>query len=223
MISLERTEELQAEWIGELRRQMRVWTVPMLLASLAVALLLAAVVWTTWSAWFLLGAGRGFVPEELYPVWGFVVTLGTVFGQAVGWAGGSLVAFYLLTFFGFPANWPTARLAMCAVYLGLAALPLSAYHFLYGGWLEGLPRVGFEEWLRANNLDAYRLLIYLHPVVDRLVAPLAIVFLAILWKYGDKFDRHRLYHLLLALSLLGTSFAVALSLAMHSILVHIRM
>ena len=86
-----------------------------------------------------------------------------------------------------------------------------------------MPRVGFEKWLAANEPEAYRLLIYAHPVVDRLVLPLGIVFLAILWKYGDKLDRHPIYHLLLAFSLLGTSFAVALSLAMHSILVHIRM
>jgi hypothetical protein len=223
MISLERANELQAEWIEDLRGQIRLWRQPVLLASVIVTLLLAAVVQVTWSAWFLLAAGRGFVPETLYPVWGFVVTLGTVFGQAVGWAGGSLVAFYLMTLFGFPANWPTARVAMSLVYLGLAAVPLSAYHLLYGGWLEGMPRVGFEEWLKVNQPDAYRLLTYIHPVVDRLVLPLAIVFLAILWKYGDKLDRHPIYHELLALSLLGTSFAVALSLASHSILVHIRM
>ena len=223
MIALERANELQAEWIEELRRQMRVWRQPVLVASVIVTLLLAAVVAATWSAWFLLAAGRGFIPEPLYPVWGFVITLGTVFGQAVGWAGGSLVAFYLMTLVGFPANWPTARMAMSIVYLGLAAVPLSAYHFLYGGWLENMPRVGFEKWLAANQPDAYRLLVYVHPVVDRLVLPLAIVFLAILWKYGDKLDRHPLYHQLLAFSLLGTSFAVALSLAMHSILVHIRM
>ena len=223
MISLERANELQAEWIKELRAQMRVWRQPVLVASVIVTILLAAVVQATWSAWFLLAAGRGFVPETLYPVWGFVVTLGTVFGQAVGWAGGSLVVFYLMTLVGFPASWPTARIAMSLVYLSLAAVPLSAYHFLYGGWLEDMPRVGFEEWLKANQPDAYRLLIYAHPVVDRLVLPLAIIFLTILWKYGDKLDRHPIYHEVLALSLLGTSFAVALSLAMHSILVHIRM
>jgi hypothetical protein len=111
---------------------------------------------------------------------------------------------------------------MSIVYLGLAGLPLSVYHIFYGGWLLGLPRVGLKEWLAANYPDAYWLLIYAHPVVDLSLVPLAAIFLGILWKFGDRVQRDSTLQTVLALSLLGTSLAVALSLGIHSALVHIR-
>jgi hypothetical protein len=49
------------------------------------------------------------------------------------------------------------------------------------------------------------------------------VFLGLLWGTGERAREHRGVQALLALALLGTSMAVALSLAIHSILVHIRL
>lgn len=218
MNHFERTLGTQPEWVEELRP----WARPALIAATAVTIVLLIVVATSKSAWMLLGAGRGFIPEGYYHLWGFILIFGTVFGQAVGWAGGSGIAFNVMTVIGFPASWTTVRLAMSIVYLGLAGLPLSVYHIFYGGWLLGLPRVGLKEWLAANYPDAYWLLIYAHPVVDLSLVPLAAIFLGILWKFGDRVQRDSTLQTVLALSLLGTSLAVALSLGIHSALVHIR-
>jgi len=218
MNHFERTLGTQPEWVEELRP----WARPALIAATAVTIVLLIVVATSKSAWMLLGAGRGFIPEGYYHLWGFILIFGTLFGQAAGWAGGSGIAFYVMTMVGFRANWTTARLAMSIVYLGLAGLPLSVYHIFYGGWLLGLPRVGLKEWLAANYPDAYWLLIYAHPVVDLSLVPLAAIFLGILWKFGDRVQRDSTLQTVLALSLLGTSLAVALSLGIHSALVHIR-
>jgi hypothetical protein len=49
-----------------------------------------------------------------------------------------------------------------------------------------------------------------------------IVFLGVLWKFGERVQRDPVYQTILALALLGTSFVVALSLAIHSTLVHVR-
>lgn len=206
------------EWL----EQLRPWVRPALIASVTVTILLMIIVGFSKSAWSLLGAGRGFIPEDYYHVWGFVIELGTVFGQAVGWAGGSAIAYYAITSVGFPATWMTVRLAMTIVYIGLAALPLFVYHVLYGGWLLGLPRLGIKEWLAANHPDAIWLLIYAHPVIDLSLIPLGIAFLGLVWKYGDRVEKEPSFQTALALTLLGTSLAVALSLGIHSILVHIR-
>lgn len=218
MNRFENSLDIQPEWVEELRP----WVRPTLIASATVVIFLMIIVGFSKSAWMLLGAGRGFIPEGYYHVWGFVLMLGTTFGQAVGWAGGSAVAFYMMTLVGFPAIWTTARLAMSVVYLGLAALPLSVYHILYGGWLLGMPRVGLKEWLAANYPNAYWLLIYAHPVVDLSLIPLGIVFLWLLWKFGDRVEREPVFQTALALTFLFTSLAVALSLGIHSTLVHIR-
>ncbi len=213
---------MQMDWTEQTRREMLLWMGPLLISSITVTILLMIVVGLSKSAWMLLGAGRGFIPEGYYHLWGFLLTLGTVFGQAVGWAGGSAIACYVMTLVGFPATWPTLRIAMTVVYLGLSILPLFAYHFLYGGWLLGIPREGLKEWLAANYPDAYWLLIYAHPAVDLSLIPLAAFFLGLLWKYGDRVQKEPTYQVALALSLLGTSLAVALSLVIHSTLVHIR-
>jgi len=173
-------------------------------------------------AWDLLGAGRGFVPEELYSVSGFLLVLGTTLGQAIGWAMGVAIAIYVINLFGFPLTWHTARWTMSAIYLGLVALPLLVFHVLYGDWLLGIPRTGISEWLAENHPLARWLVIYAHPVIDLSLIPLAAIFLGILWKYGERLQREISLQTALALTLLGTSLAVALSLAIHSILVHLR-
>lgn len=217
----EKARNLEVEW-SEQSRWILPWIRPAFIAAATVTIFLMIIVGFSKSAWLLLGAGRGFVPESYYHVWGFMLLFGTVFGQAVGWAGGSAVAVYAMTLVGFPANWTTARLAMSIVYLGLAGLPLSAYHILYGGWLLNMPRVGLKEWLAANYPDAYWLLIPAHPIVDLSLIPLGIVFLWLLWKFGDQVQREPALQTALALSLLGTSLAISLSLGIHSTLVHIR-
>lgn len=202
--------------------QVSLW-VPVLIAAAAVTIVLLIVVGRSKSAWVLLGAGRGLVPEEFYHVSGFVLVLATTFGQAVGWAGGSALGYHLMTLVGFPASWTTARIAMSLVYLGLSGLPLLVYEVLYGQWLLGIPRMGLDEWLGANYPDAHWLLITAHPIVDLSLIPLGVVFLGLLWGAGDRAQRNRVLHTILALALLGTSLAVALSLGIHSTLVHIRL
>jgi hypothetical protein len=202
-------------WLDLIRR-------PVLIAAAAVTILLLIIVAASHSAWSILGVGRGFVPEELYPISGFAIVLALTFGHAIAWAIGSAMAFYLMMFLGYGDTWKTARNAMAVVYLVLGPLPLLLYHILYGGWLLGMPRGGLGEWLAENYPRAHWLLIYAHPVNDFSVIPLAAIFLAILWKYGDRLQRETTLQTALALTILGTSLAVALSLATHSMLVHAR-
>lgn len=70
---------------------------------------------TSTSAPQLLGIGRGLVLPEYYHVSGFVMVLATMMGQAVGWAGGSGIAYYILTRVGFPRAIFTWKLAMSLV------------------------------------------------------------------------------------------------------------
>jgi hypothetical protein len=195
---------------------------PVLVAAVAVSLLLAGIVAASQSAWTLLGAGRGVIAEEYYPVWGFVLTLATTFGQAVGWAGGTAVTYYLLTLLGVPGAlaW---KGAFSAVYLGLGTLPLAVYHGLFGGPMLGLPREGIDRFLLEHHPDAHWLLIGAHPFIDGSLLPLALAFLGLVWGTGDLPLRSRLVQFVLALVLFLTSLAVALSLAIHSTLVHIRL
>lgn len=193
------------------------------LAAMAVILTLAGTVAASRSAWELLGAGRGFVPEAYYPHWAFVLLLGTTFGQAVGWAGGSALLYHVLARTGVATGWAAARLAMSAVYLGLAGLPLLVYHLLFAAWLLGLPRDGLDRWIAERHPDAYWLLVTAHPAIDLSLLPLGLVFLGVLWGTGPPMRGGLARQLVLALTLLLTSLAVALSLAIHSTLVHIRL
>jgi hypothetical protein len=96
------------------------------------------------------------------------------------------------------------------------------FHVIYGGWLLGMPREGLAEWLMVNHRGAYWLLIYAHPIIDFSLIPLAVVFLGVLWKYGERVQRDTTLQTVLALSLFGSSLAIALSLAIHSSLIHAR-
>jgi len=213
---------VQVEQVELIRWQARLW-VPVLIGAAAVTIVLLLVVTASRSAWLLLGAGRGLVPEEYYHVSAFVLMLATTFGQAAGWAAGSAVFFYLMTLAKLGTTWTRARIAMSLVYLGLGALPLLVYHILYGQWLLGIPRAGLDEWLATNHPDAHWLLIGAHPIVDLSLIPLAAVFLGVLWGAGERVQRSLILQTVLALALLGTSLAVALSLGIHSALVHIRL
>jgi hypothetical protein len=195
---------------------------PVLIAAAIVTVLLLVIVATSHPAWSLLGIGRGFVPEELYPVSGFLIVLALTFAHAVGWAIGSGVVFYIMTLFGSAANWATGRIAMGIAYLALGPLPLLLFHILFGGTLLGMPRAGLREWLAAEHPGASWLLITAHPIIDYSLIPLGLIFLGLLWKYSERLERERLFQTALALSLLGTSLAVALSIAIHSTLVHAR-
>ncbi|MGH7265578.1 MAG: hypothetical protein ACREMB_12105 [Candidatus Rokuibacteriota bacterium] len=196
---------------------------PLVVALSLVILVAAAIVAASPSAWVLLGAGRGLVPAAYYPLSGYVLILATALGHAVAWAGASLLVYHVLTLVGFAAAWSTARVAMTLTYVGLAGLPLAAFHLLYGGWLLGLPRTGLEAWLLENHPDAHWILIAAHPVVDFSLAPLGVGFLALLWGFGDRLRRQAGLQTAWWLCLLGTSLAVALSLAIHSALVHVRL
>jgi hypothetical protein len=200
----------------------RLW-LPLLTAAAAVTLVLLLVVLASPSAWKLLGAGRGLVPEDYYPVSGFLLVLGTTFGQVVGWAGGTALLVYVLALLGTPPTWPRVRLAMTVVYIGLLIVPLLAYHVLFGDWLLGIPRAGLGDWLAVHHPDARWLLVTAHPVVDLSLVPLAVVFLAALWAGGDRVRQSPVLQTVVALALFGTSLAVALSLAIHSTLVHVRL
>jgi len=83
------------------------------------------------------------------------------------------------------------------------------------------PNEEWKEWLAANYPDAYWLLNYGHPIGEFSLIPLAINFLGLLWKYGDRAAR-TYFSERVALSHLGISLAIAPSLAIHSSLVHIH-
>jgi hypothetical protein len=202
-------------WLDKLWR-------PVVTAAAIVTILLLLIVVASKPAWDLLGAGRGFIPEELYLLSGFFLVLGTTFGQAIGWAIGTGIAIYLMTLFGYLPDWKAARIAMSIVYFGLLLAPLFFFHILYGGWLLGIPRPGLADWLWANHPGAAWLLLTAHPIVDLSLIPLAIIFLWILWRREQRLQGEFALQTGLALSLLGTSLMVALSLAIHSTLVHVR-
>ena len=195
---------------------------PVAIAAAFVTILLLVIVAASHSAWSLLGIGRGFVPEELYPISGFVIVLALTFAHAAGWAIGSGVVFYMMMLFGYGANWATARMAMGVVYLALGPLPLLLFHIFYGGALLGIPRAGLGEWLAAEYPSASWFLIIAHPIIDFSLIPLGLAFLGLLWKYSERIERERGFQTAVALLLLGTSLAVALSIAIHSTLVHTR-
>jgi hypothetical protein len=221
---LNREETLRIEVEKAAQPPWRGWPLlPVAVAAAAVTLLLLIVVAASKSAWILLGAGRGLVPEGYYHVSAFLLLLGTTFGQAVGWAGASAIGYYVMTLVGFGATWTTLRIAMSLVYVGLAGVPVTIFHLVYGEPLLGIPRVGVDEWLAANHPDARWLLIAAHPIVDWSLLPLGLVFLGILWGLGERVQRDPILQTVLALALLGTSLAVALSLGIHSTLVHIRL
>ena len=202
-------------WFDLLRR-------PLLIAAAIVTVLLLIIVAASHPAWSILGLGRGLVPESFYPVSGFFLVVGLTFGHAIAWAVASVAVFYLMVFFKYGNTWETARNAMAVAYFVLGPLPLLLYHILYGGWLLGMPRGGLGEWLGESHPGGRWLLIYAHPVIDFSVIPLAAIFLGILWKYGERLRRETILQTALALTILGTSLAVALSLAIHSMLVHAR-
>ncbi|MFQ5898182.1 MAG: hypothetical protein ACE5JN_08040 [Candidatus Methylomirabilia bacterium] len=193
-------------------------TLPRQLIVPAVIGLLVVIVTASTSAWQLLGAGRGLVPPRYYHVSGFIIVLATTVGQAVGWAGGSGVAYYVMMLVGFPRGFASWKLAMSVVYLGLGALPLLVYHVLFGR----MSREGLEEWLSGGYPDAYWLLISGHRWVDWSLVPLGVIFLGVLWFTGESPRRSGAAQTLLALALLGTSLAVALSLAIHSPPAHLK-
>jgi len=207
---------------AEYRNWLNILWRPVVIAAATVTILLLIIVVASYPAWSILGLGRGLMPEGFYPVSGFFVGLGLTFGHAIAWAIASVIAFYLMTFWRSGSTWETARNSMAVVYLVLGPLPLLLYHILYSGWLLGMPRAGLSEWLAENHPMARWLLIYAHPVIDLSLIPLAAIFLGILWKYGDRLERETTLQTVLALTMLGTSLAVALSLAIHSILVHAR-
>jgi hypothetical protein len=221
MNHVDTTQHFQFER-AEYRTWLNILWRPIVIAAAAVTILLLIIVVASHPAWSILGLGRGLVPESFYPVSGFFLVVGLTFGHAIVWAAASIIVFYLMVFLKYGNTWETARNAMAVVYLVLGPLPLLLYHILYGGWLLGMPRGGLGEWLAENHPGARWLLIYAHPVIDFSVIPLAAIFLGILWKYRDRLQRETTLQTVLALTILGTSLAVALSLAIHSMLVHAR-
>ncbi|MEX0805418.1 MAG: hypothetical protein WD688_19185 [Candidatus Binatia bacterium] len=221
MDHVDATQHLRFEQ-GEYRHWLDRFWQPVLIAAAIVTVLLLIIVAVSHPAWSLLGIGRGLVPEELYPVSGFAIVFALTFAHAVGWAIGSGVVFYIMTLFGSGANWVNARIAMGVAYLFLGPLPLLLFHILYGGALLGMPRAGLPEWLAAEHPGANWFLITAHPIIDFSLIPLGLIFLGLLWKYSERIERERRFQTALALSPLGTSLAVALSIAIHSTLVHAR-
>ncbi len=195
---------------------------PAAVALAITAVVLAVVVALSPSTFALLGAGRGLVEEDYYPAWGFVLVLGTVVAQVIAWVAGSALVFYLLTLAGRASGWGTVRLATTLVYLGLIGVPLLLYHALFGGWLLGLGRADVSEWLLQHYPDAHWLLIGAHIWIDLALIPLTIAFLAVLWRLGERIAQLPRAQTLLWLVVCLAALAVALSLTIHSTLVHLR-
>ena len=194
-----------------------------IVVAAVVAILAAAVVVMAYQpVWQLLGAGRGLVPPEFYHLSALVIITATALGQYAGWIIGTAVLSFAWHLLGRPVTPLFVRGAMTVIYLGLVALPLFFFHVLFGQPLEEIPREGLAEWLAQNHPGAYGLLFTAHPVVDLSLVPYAVIVLALLWGLRDRALRNRGLQILLALFVMATSLSVALSLAIHSTLVHIR-
>jgi hypothetical protein len=193
---------------------------PTVVATVVAALVLGLIVASSRTAWTLLGAGHGVVPEDYYPIWAFVIVFVTMMGQAVGWAGGSGIAYVVLTRAGMAPGPRAWKLAISLVYIGLGALPLLIFHVAFGRPLLGLPREGLAARVAAEYPDAYRLVFAWHPLIDASVVPLAALFFGFVWLASPERSAAGRYGV--ALALVGTSLAIALSIAIHSILVHLR-
>ncbi|HXH83787.1 MAG TPA: hypothetical protein VNN07_12790, partial [Candidatus Tectomicrobia bacterium] len=196
---------------------------PAAIGLLVAAAVLAAVVAASPSAWMLLGAGRGLVPESAYPAWAFVLLLAATLGQLAGWAAAAMLVLHVLARIGVPTTWTTVRAVVTAVYLGLAGVPFALFHLLFGGWLLGMPRAGLDTWLAANHPDASWLLVTAHPIVDLSLVPLTAAFLGLFWGWGHGVRDGLVGRTLAALVLALTSLAIALSLGIHATLVHVRL
>lgn len=194
-----------------------------IVVAAAVAVLVAAIVaMANEPVWALLGAGRGLVPPEYYQLSALVIVTATTLGQFAGWIIGTAVLSFAWHLLGKPVTPFFVRGAMTVIYLGLVALPLFFFHVLFGQPLAGIPREGIAEWVVQNHPGAYGLLFTAHPVVDLLLIPYTVIVLALLWGLGDRVLRVRGLQIVLALVVVATSLSVALSLAIHSTLVHIR-
>ena len=197
---------------------------PLLIAALVVVVIALLVIFSSPSAWHLFGIGRGLVTPELYPYTALLIILATTFGQFIGWVAGSALLVYVWhRLLATAVTFRIVQVAMTLVYAGLAVLPTFFYHFIFGRPLAGLPQSGVSAWLRQHAPGAYGFLIVGHPVVDWFIIPLAIAVLAILWVCGERTMRQRGLQTVWLCLILATSFVVALSLAIHSTLLHIRM
>jgi hypothetical protein len=195
-----------------------------LLAAVVVVALAGVVVFTSKSAWQLLGIGRGLIAPAFYHYTGLLIVLGTTFGQFVGWAVGSMLLAYVwhrLT--GSAVTFRVVQVSISIVYCGLAIAPIFFYHLLFGQALAGVPRPGLDSWLRLNHPDAYWLLSFGHRVVDLLIILLFIAVLALIWGTGERMVRLRGLQTLVLFLILLTSLAVALSLGIHATMAHIRL
>ncbi|MGQ4809280.1 hypothetical protein NKDENANG_02695 [Candidatus Entotheonellaceae bacterium PAL068K] len=197
---------------------------PVLLAAAGVVALAVLIVFTSKSAWVLLGAGRGVVGTASYPYTGLLVILGTTFGLFVGWAVGSALLVYGWQALGSATTLSVVQVCMSIVFCLLAMIPISFYHLLFGQSLAGLPRPGVATWVRQTYPDAYWLLFPGHWVTDLLMIPLLIAVLVLLWGGGEErwFHHWGMQTLGLFLILLAF-FAVALSLGIHATLAHIHL
>lgn len=74
MVHVDATEHIQFERV-EYRHWLEMLWRPVLIAAAIVTVLLLVIVATSHPAWSLLGIRRGLVPEELYPISGFAMSL----------------------------------------------------------------------------------------------------------------------------------------------------
>ena len=78
-------------------------------------------------------------------------------------------------------------------------------------------------WISQNYASAYWLLFPGHLVVDVLVIPFLIAVLVLIWGMRERVVGHWGMQTLVLFLIMATSLVVSLSLAIHSILVHIRL
>lgn len=196
--------------------------VAVVIAAVAAVVAAAIVVLANQPVWGLLGAGRGLIPEEYYHLSALVIITATTLGQFAGWLIGIAVLAFAWHLLGKTVTPLVIRIAATVIYLGLVALPLFFFHVLFGQPLAGIPREGLAEWVAENHPGAYWLLFTAHPAVDLSLVPYTVIVLILLWGLGDRALRVRGLQIVLALAVMATSLSVALSLAIHSTLVHIR-
>ena len=223
MTHADRTQTVASQDTGLEAGWLRRGVGPMLIAAVVVIALAVLVVFTSKSAWHLLGIGRGLVAPAAYHYTGLLIMLGLTFSLFVGWAVGSALLVYVWQVLGSATTLRVVQVSMSIVYFGLAIVPIFFYHLLFGQPLAGLPRPGLAVWVHQTYPEAYWLLFPGHRVTDWLTIPLLIAVLALILGGRERMMRHWGMQTLVLFLILLTFFAVALSLSIHSTLVHIHL
>jgi hypothetical protein len=184
-----------------------------ILGFLAVALY---TIYVTAPAWYVLGVGRSFLPESLYPLAAMAVLFITTGGLTSAFVGATIGLLALWEVLGKKVSFAVVR-----VFAGLSYLFASLYPSVFIH-LYGIPRPELEAWLLSRNPDAHEVLFGMHRPVDLSHFILALIGVGLLWGLGDKLRTNRIVQAAFVVVVLLTYFSISLTLGFHSTLLRIN-